>query len=54
MKHKIEYWDDFKYQLWFKNGQLIDVRNMIDSKFKSFGFSVSKNSEVWEYFSQKY
>lgn len=44
----------YNYQLWFnKQGELIDVRNLIDSKYP-YGFSVDKKSEVWEHFSYLY
>ena len=39
-----------RYNLWFKNGELIDVRNTLTE----IGFSVEKSSECWEYFSNKY
>lgn len=39
-----------KYSLWFRNNQLVDIRNQLTE----IGFSVERGSDVYEYFMNKY
>lgn len=57
-KEKWLYQDDqgrtksLTYKLWFKDTELIEIRNILSKE--EFGYTVDKNSEIYQYFTSKY